>query len=220
MAGDRDWKYSRFRGWAPFHQPDDRVFMPANSRLATLWFPLALFLALQLLYIAPDSSPPRRGDLTGADSYVRLNRVTQLQETGRWFDDVNPRGNAPYGETQIYSRPLDVLLMAGAWALAPTGDFDKGLYWAGTAIGPVLHLLTLLALLWAARPVFDRRLLFMIAILFLAQPALAGHFYAGRADHHSLFMLLFVVSLGMMIRLLCRPLVRGRRSHSRQLQQS
>ena len=179
--------------------------MRSDSRLAILWFPLALLLALHLLYIAPESSPPRQGDLTGADSYVRLNRVVQLHETGQWFDDINPRGNAPYGESQLYSRPLDVLLMAGAWALAPSGDFDKGLFWAGTAIGPMLHLLTLLALLWAARPVFDRRLLFLIAILFLAQPALAGHFYAGRADHHSLFMLLFVVSLGVMIRLLCRP---------------
>ena len=179
--------------------------MHAKSRLATIWFPLALLLALHLVYIAPESSPPRQGDLTGADSYVRLNRVVQLNETGQWFDDVNPRGNAPYGESQLYSRPLDVILMAGAWAFAPSGDFDKGLFRAGAALGPVLHLLTLLALFWAARPVFNRRLLFLIAILFLAQPALAGHFYAGRADHHSLFMLLFVVSLGMMFRLLCRP---------------
>ncbi len=61
------------------------------------------------------------------DGYMRLNRVTQLYLTGDWYDSGIRRSNAPYGEVLHWTRPLDLLLLAGAFVSAPFSDFRTGL---------------------------------------------------------------------------------------------
>jgi len=172
-----------------------------SERAAALWFPLLLCLGLQAIYMGTGLTPVLDGELVGPDSYMRLNRVGQLAAGGGWFDSGIPRSNAPYGEVLHWSRPFDVLLLIGAWPAALVTDFPTALFWSGALISPFLQLLTVAALCWAAAPIFDRRRMVYLGILFVLQPALSNYFLAGRSDHHSLILLLFAVSLGFALRL-------------------
>jgi hypothetical protein len=150
-------------------------------------------------------APAVDGLLPGPDSYMRLLRVTQLYETGNWFDVTIPRSNAPYGEALHWTRPFDVLLLAGALALEPVLGFQRALFWWGSATAPLLHLATALVLIWAAAPLFDRQRRFLLVIALMAELALWGHGILGRTDHHMMILLVFAASLGWTLRLMLRP---------------
>lgn len=141
-----------------------------------------------------------RGELFDSDSYMRLVRVQKLIRGDGWYDNRIARANAPHGHGLHWSRPLDVLLLAGAALLAPRFGWDDGLHLAGVWLSPLLHLLTLLALLWAARPLLGRQGLFWLGLLFPLQLFLDHQFAPGRPDHHALLLLLFVCGLGAQIR--------------------
>ncbi|MFQ5955104.1 MAG: hypothetical protein ACE5JZ_08590 [Kiloniellales bacterium] len=176
-----------------------------SNRLSAVWFPLLLCLGLQIIFVATGSSPVLEGGLVGPDSYMRLNRVAHFVAEGGWLDPAFPRSNAPYGEVLHWTRPFDVLLLIGAWPAALVTEFPTALFWSGALMSPVLQVLAVVALGWAAAPIFDRRRLVYLGILFLLQPALANYFLAGRADHHSLILVLFALLLGFALRLVQRP---------------
>lgn len=52
-------------------------------------------------------------NLFDPDSCTRLLRVAQLHATGRWYDPTLAAINAPFGLELHWTRPLDVLLLAG-----------------------------------------------------------------------------------------------------------
>ncbi len=95
---------------------------------AALWFPVALLIAVQIMLTVRGDSPLSRGALWTADGYMRLVRVEALYETGDWYDGVVHRSNAPYGESLHWTRPFDVVLLAGAAPLAPVVGFKTALY--------------------------------------------------------------------------------------------
>nr|MBC8242282.1 hypothetical protein [Alphaproteobacteria bacterium] len=143
-----------------------------------------------------------QGELYDSDSYMRLVRVQKLIQGDGWYDNRISRANAPHGHDLHWSRPLDVLLLAGAALLAPRFGWDEGLQQAGVWLSPLLHLLTLLALLWAVRPLLDRQDLLWLGLLFPLQLFLDHQFAPGRPDHHALLLLLFVCALGAQIRVM------------------
>jgi asparagine N-glycosylation enzyme membrane subunit Stt3 len=167
---------------------------------------VGLWLAFHALTWALGATPAAEGRFMDTDSYMRLVRVTRLYQTGAWFDGAIPRGNAPYGMALHWTRSFDVLLLAGTFPLAPLLGFERALALVATWISPALHLVTLFALLWAVAPLFGiwRRLL-AVAALFV-QIGVPAYALAGRADHHMLILLVFVVALGFNLRLLIRPL--------------
>ncbi len=148
------------------------------------------------------------GELHDSDSYMRLVRVGQLIESGDWHDHQIPRANAPHGHSLHWSRPLDALLLAGAAMLAPSLGWTAGLHQAGVWISPVLHIFTLLALLWAARPLLPASGLMCLGLLLPLQLYLGYQFAPGRPDHHGLILLLFVLAMGAQIRLLTEQKLR------------
>lgn len=160
-------------------------------------------LAVHALYVAQISPEILSGELIDTDSYARILRVQNLRETWGWYDATVARSNAPYGESSHWTRPLDVLLLAGAAVMAPAVGFERGLYWAAAFIGPVLQILTGLLLAWAVAPLVRGRGLVMIALL--AQPAFMAYSLAGRADHHGLILLAFTVLSGYLIRAFVAP---------------
>lgn len=143
-----------------------------------------------------------RGALVDTDCYMRLNRVIDLYNSGNWYNGVISRSNAPYGETLHWTRPLDVLLLAGAWIFTPLAGFKTALFWWGVMISPVLLILSLFALDWAAKPLISQPGREYLGILFLFQPLILVYCLPGRPDHHSLLILCFILSLGLFIRLL------------------
>ena len=95
------------------------------------WIPYLLALGLGLLIhgmvAGTGVTAVLDGQLHGTDGYMRLVRVAALYETGDWFGGTIARDNAPYGTALHWTRPMDLLLLAGAWALSPLLGFEQAL---------------------------------------------------------------------------------------------
>ncbi len=168
-----------------------------------LRFGIVFWLAVIALFVMTDAvielasgAATLGGELRGTDSYMRLLRVSHLYQTGDWFDNVIPRSNAPYGETLHWTRPADLVFLAGALVLKPFVGFERGLFLSGVGIGPVLHIAMVMVLTWAVAPVFDRERRFLLILAVLAHIAIWPNGVLGRADHHMLIMLVFAAALG------------------------
>ncbi len=169
--------------------------------LPQLLFFITILLALHVMVGMNNSV--FQGNFLDTDVYSWLNRVDQLHEQGDWFDRRLRRINPPHGHTQHWSRPFDVVLYAGGALGAPFVGFRAALEAWAVWVSPFLHVLTLVALLFAVRPVFprSRQQLPIVAALFVGQSALLVGFAVGRADHQSLLLLLCTLALGCAVRM-------------------
>lgn len=144
--------------------------------------------------------------LQDPDCYMRLVRVQEFEKTHDWHNSVIYRSNAPYGEELHWTRPFDLLLLAGAKILQPFLGFKKALLIFGIIISPLLQFASALALIWAVSVFFkDIQEKLRLAILFLLQPGSYIPFLAGRPDHHGLLLLFFIIEIGFFLRLLYKP---------------
>jgi len=159
---------------------------------------LALFQALWLVY---GNVPVLEGAIVDTDGYMRLNRVLHLVESGDWFQTTYPRSNAPYGEGQHWTRPMDVLLIAGALPATIFVPFPTALHGWAVLFGPFTGIFALLALMWVARPIFDREHLLILGGLFLLQPGIMEQFFAGRVDHHGILLICAMLLVGCVYRM-------------------
>ena len=166
------------------------------------WIFLFIILALFFSGYYYANFPVNRGDLVDSDCYMRLNRVLDLHDSGKWYDAAMLRSNAPYGETLHWTRPLDVILLAGAWVCTPLVAFKPALFWWGVMVSPVIFVLSLLGFLWAAKPLVSQPGRAYLGLLFLTQPIILMCCAAARPDHHSLLILCFIVALGFAVKLL------------------
>ena len=176
---------------------------------ARLALPAAV-LAVALLQAATFTLdlPPLLGPdriLAGPDCYMRLMLTERLWETGQWFDRLSPLTNAPHGEVLHWTRPFDLLLLAGAVPLSAFMDMREALYQWGALISPFLHLLAVVALWWGTRHLLPAWGFVLAAVLFYLQPAVRSYFLVGRPDHHSLQILLFVVAIAGLSRMFQEP---------------
>jgi hypothetical protein len=150
-------------------------------------------------------APTKTYELCDSDCYMRLVRVSELYHSGRWYDAVISRSNAPYGESSHWTRPFDVLLLAGAVPLSLFTDFKTALFWWGVIISPVLMIAAIVAMQWASRAVLKDDGPILACFVFVLQIIMLSYFQAGRPDHHSLIILLFVLSLGFALRMILGP---------------
>ncbi len=150
--------------------------------------------------------PVFESGLLGPDSFMRLHRVHELLAGWNWFDGTVARANAPYGDTLHWTRPFDVLLLTLALPLSFTLGFEQALYLAGIVVSPLLQLTTGLLLIWALRPVMRPEVWFLPVMALFLQPGALAYSVLGRADHHSLLLLVFVVTAGFLLRALHNPL--------------
>ncbi len=127
--------------------------------------PLALIAATGVIVLVQTSivglgySPVLGPDtvLAGPDSYMWLLRVEDWWRQGDWYANRVAFANAPYGDVLHWTRPFDLVLLAGALPLSAVMNFrDALLYW-GIAVSPVLQFLSVLALSWGTRPSFSNR---------------------------------------------------------------
>jgi hypothetical protein len=166
------------------------------------WFCISALLFL--LYLC-GRAPFKKNELSDSDCYMRLVRVSELYHTGKWYDPVIPRSNAPYGERSHWTRPLDVLLLAGAVPLSLFTDFETALFWWGVIISPLLMIAAIVALKWASRDILEADGPFLAGFIFVFQMIIFTYFQPGRPDHHSLILLLFVLSIGFALRMILGP---------------
>lgn len=160
-----------------------------------------IVLAFQVPYGVVRSSQLEDQGLRGPDSYMRLLRVVDLQQRGDWYDTKVRRTNAPYGETLHWGRPLDAVLLAGAWLASPFADDRGAVYVAGLLIGPLIAILLVPVWSWGTRPFLGGGDLVMICCLSGAMTVLALNTTIGRPDHHGFLALLLAVQLAASLRL-------------------
>ena len=182
---------------------------PNYNQNKTELFRLICFLILAcivffLMYIS-GKAPVKTFELADSDCYMRLVRVSELYHSGEWYDTVISRSNAPYGERLHWTRPFDVLLLAGAVPLSLLTNFESALFWWGVIISPVLMIAAIVALQWTSRVVLKADGPFLIGLVFIFQMIIFTYFQPGRPDHHSLIILLFILSLGFAFRMILRP---------------
>jgi len=166
---------------------------------------LFFLLLLHILFAIRGGSPILEGSLLGTDSYMHLNRVLDLVETGDWYNSLFPRSNAPYGEELHWTRLFDIILLVGAGVLLPFLPFNEALHLWGVLVSPILHGIALIGLVWGISPYVSKNHLVLSGGLFVLQPAVFGYCLAGQADHHSLILALFMWLQACTLRLLITP---------------
>lgn len=139
--------------------------------------------------------------LAGPDGYMRLLQAERLWSEGGWYDRFSPLTNSPFGETLHWTRPFDLLLLAGAWPFSFFVDSRQALYFAGYFVSPALQLTALAVLVRGLIPGLGPGVALTAGVLFCLQPVLRGVFMAAQPDHHSLQMLLFVAVFALAARL-------------------
>jgi len=179
-----------------------------NDFFLYLAFSTCIAVALTMWYLL-GRAPIPAGDLADSDCYMHLIRASDLYETGRWHNPIIERSNAPYGDRLHWTRPFDLLLLAGAVPGSWLTSFSSSLFWWAVVVSPVILIAILLALRWAARPLLGEDGASIVGFLLAVQVGVLTYLQAGRPDHHGLLLLLFVLSLGLILRLIERPFRAG-----------
>jgi len=188
---------------------------PATSDRPIGWpilLPLGCLVLIQIVLVVTGMAPVLDGALADPDAYMRLNRVLELHEGGEWFDARTMRVSPPEGHLQHWTRPLDAMLLAGGLLLEPWLGFRAGLHLWGVLFSPMVLALAVVALNWASAPLLDRDGRLFACLALLLQPTVLSYSAPGRADHHALLLLLFILLLGLTLRLLLAP---DARQHAR-----
>ena len=157
----------------------------------------ALIVAgIEILLLFAGNDPVRHGMLFDPDCYMHLQRALRLMR-GDWkLEGFDPRINAPFGYAIHWTSLFDGLLAAGAWPLSWLGlDVHDALYIWGSAISPVLLMLTLAVFAAGVRPWINGLSFLWLTLLLFTQPVLSSVFLVGRPDHHSLILGLLLVQL-------------------------
>jgi hypothetical protein len=166
---------------------------------------ILLWAGIEAAFVFGGITPILRGDFPDGDGFQRLLRIMHLLDSGDWYDGTLPRSNWPFGETMNWTRPLDILLLAGAGLLRPFMSLPDGLYWFGIVQAPLFALAAAFAAGWAAKPFFGERPSYALTLLFLMQPGVLSYTDAGRVDHHGLQIFCFVLACGFAARALAQP---------------
>jgi len=158
-------------------------------------FFLQVFIYFKGVHLKP-------GEFADTDCYMRMLRAEKLVQTHNWYDQTFERSNAPLGETSHWGRLMDLFIIALAVPFSLIFSQKNAFLYAGILISPILLVFCGFAMAWASRPFLKQLELPHILLLFFSQASVILFFQAGRPDHHSLLLLLFVLSLGFLYRLL------------------
>ncbi len=161
-----------------------------------------LWAALHAMLGKTVAAPVFDGHLLGPDGYMRLVRIGELLGGTGWHESLIARSNAPYGDALHWTRPMDMIILTVAALASPFTDDTQALFFAGAVTSPIVAFFACIAVAWAARPVLGRDRAILAALIFLLQPGVLSYTMLGRADHHSLQFVAFILCIGATLRLL------------------
>lgn len=142
------------------------------------------------------------------DGYWHLLRVQNIHNSGSWDNDINYRGNAPFGERLHWTHAMDIVLLGGAYIGSFFTDFDSGLHWFGVIVGPLFYMLALLAVIYFGRSLLGKRYGVYLPLLFAVNSMQVLDVYsANRPDHHCLVSFLYILYFFTFTSLVTRPKV-------------
>ena len=140
------------------------------------------------------------GGLVNPDSYMRLNRLRDIVETGEALSVVTRDGSG-HGTVLHWSHLLDSLLCLMAWPLTAFMPMDAALHMVATLFGPLGLAALGYVTVWAAAPFAARRWSIWGAVLAGLSPAIAGYGLAGVVHHHVGAVIAAVASWGWAARI-------------------
>jgi hypothetical protein len=184
---------------------DDFIDGPGDGSPWPVAAAAAFVLAVHIAWLFTGGSDVFQGVFFDGDSYMHLLRVERLLETAAWFDSTIPDANAPFGASLHWTRLFDMVLLVLAAPVAPFIGFPDALFGAGMAVSPILHVLSVPALAWATVPLLGRPGAALAGALTAAQVGFMAFATAGHGDHHLLYALIAILTLGCALRGLAAP---------------
>jgi hypothetical protein len=177
----------------------------AAASRGVAWLLIGLFAALavgeHIFFAFKNGAVLRDHGLVDTDSYMRVLRILDLYNGAGWYDTVTDRLGAPEGLSLHWTRPVDVLILVPALLAHAFGaPVDRAVYWIGASFSSVCHVLACFAAAWAAKPLWSSPGHRFAALILLTNAAAFGYGIFGRADHHTLLLLLTALMLGCMLR--------------------
>ncbi len=173
------------------------------KRIPIAAYALGLFILGHLIFVLSKwhHVPMDAGLPTGQtdpDTWLRLTLVRDWIMGGGWYDHLVHRSNAPFAPVPSpWTRPLDLVLAALAWAQPHDTDLSLRLIRAGL-LAPVLWMGLLVAgmmrCMRVLMPIPSAAV--MVALLAITLQPMWNYFSLGNADHHAPLAALFVWIIG------------------------
>ena len=181
-----------------------------NRGLRVIGLAIAITVLFQLVVLVTGGNPLTQGRLFDPDCYARVDRVLELMTHGRWYDASQPSLGAPGAVVLNWTRPLDILIIIGAYPLSMAIGVKAAIFAWGSLISPLLLMATVAAFAWGTRPFLTAGQFLLATALIFVLPRFFGIYLLGRPDHHSLLAFLFVVQLSIFYRILAGEVSRSR----------
>jgi hypothetical protein len=158
---------------APFLEPGT----PATSGCSGARHALHFLIALALILLVRPHNPSQvlQGMLPDPDSYMRLVRMQEALDGGRWFGDVVSRDASGDGLALHWSHAIDGVILFLRAPLCLLLEPQEALLWAGAIIGPLFVGLLGLCCAWAAAPLAPRGWLWVAPLAIALSPGIAGY---------------------------------------------
>jgi hypothetical protein len=177
----------------------------ASSSRAIAWLLVGLFAALaigeHIFFAFKNGAVVRDHGLVDTDSYMRVLRIMDLYNGAGWYDTMTDRLGAPEGLSLHWTRPVDILILLPALLAHAFGvPIDRAVYWVGASFSSICHVAACFAAAWAAKPLWPSPGHRFAALILLTNAAAFGYGIFGRADHHTLLLLLTALMLGCLLR--------------------
>lgn len=142
--------------------------------------------------------------ITNPDAYVRLERIYQMIYTNGWFERALMRVSTADGQILHWSRPLDALMAIAMWPLTAFMEPKPALLMAAMGLSFATYLCAVMLIYWLMLRCFKvppwaaGLAAFTFTLLLDMIAVFAGPSWP---DHHALMTLLFILSLGLAMRM-------------------
>ena len=125
-----------------------------------------------------------QGTLVNPDSYMRLVRIQEALDHGRWFGDVVSGDVSGRGDVLPWSHLLDGLILLLRAPLRAIFPPDQALLWAGAIMGPLSVGLLGALCAWVVTPIAERAWLWIAPVGVAVAPATISYGQFGCVTHH------------------------------------
>lgn len=166
-----------------------------------------LFILTAYIFVFPQ----RPAVYTDTDNYTHALRLADMLKSGKWAETLYMHDNYPFGQVLHFTRITDIFWLICTLPFLPFMPLKQAVFYGGILYQPVIAVLTVSALLWAARPFFGPGLRFAALVLYFFQPSVLYMSNLMAPDHHNLMNLFVLLTLGA----LCHAFQTGRTAYCR-----
>lgn len=165
-------------------------FYKKHERLFAL-----LFILIPYLFVFSE----RPAVYTDTDNYTHALRLMDMMTSGKWAETLYMHDGYPFGQILHFTRITDVFWLVCTLPFLLFMPLKQAVFCGGILYQPIIAVLTVLAFLWACRPLFGPALRFTALGLYFFQPSVLFISNLMAPDHHNLMNLFLLLTFGAMI---------------------